>query len=102
MGLFRIRPAYLKANYPIEFMTALLTCEIGHSAVGKDEDSKLVNFINEATEMGIKVLPPDVQKSFSEFSIEEDAASPQPSLPAGEGAQRAGEGKSCILSVCSP
>ena len=94
-GLVSYQTAYLKANYPIEFMTALLTSEIGHSAVGKEEDSKLVNFINEATEMGIKVLPPDVQKSFSEFSIEEALPHPSP-LPAGEGAQRAGEAKSCI------
>ncbi len=69
-GLVSYQTAFLKANYPIEFMTSLLTSEIGHSAVGKEEDSKLVNFINEAVEMGISVLPPDVQKSFSEFSIE--------------------------------
>ncbi len=72
-GLVSYQTAYLKANYPIEFMTALLTSEIGHSAVGKEEDSKLVNFINEAEAMGIKVLPPDVQKSFSDFSIEDNA-----------------------------
>ncbi len=72
-GLISYQTAYLKANYPIEFMTALLTSEIGHSAVGKEEDSKLVNFISEAEAMGIKVLPPDVQKSFSDFSIEDNA-----------------------------
>jgi len=72
-GLVSYQTAYLKANYPIEFMTALLTSEIGHSAIGKEEDSKLVVFISEADAMGIKVLPPDVQKSFSDFSIEENA-----------------------------
>lgn len=72
-GLVSYQTAYLKANYPIEFMTSLLTSEIGHSAIGKEEESKLVGFINEAEAMGLKVLPPDVQKSFSEFSIENDA-----------------------------
>ncbi len=72
-GLVSYQTAFLKANYPLEFMTSLLTSEIGHSAVGKEEDSKLVNFINEAEAMGIKVLPPDVQKSFSDFSIEDNA-----------------------------
>ncbi len=71
-GLVSYQTAYLKANYPLEFMTALLTSEIGHSAIGKEEDSKLVVFISEAEAMGMKVLPPDVQKSFSEFTIEEN------------------------------
>jgi DNA polymerase-3 subunit alpha len=70
--------AYLKANYPCEYMTALLTSEIGHSAVGKEEGSKLVNFIVEAEEMGIKILPPDVQHSGSSFSME---IFPSPSSP---------------------
>ena len=72
-GLVSYQTAYLKANYPIEFQAALLTSEIGHSAIGKDEDSKLVVFINEAEAMGLKVLPPDVQKSFSAFAIEDNA-----------------------------
>ncbi len=71
-GLVSYQTAYLKTNYPVEFMTALLTSEIGHSAIGKEEDSKLVGFISEAEAMGIKVLPPDVQKSFSEFTIEDN------------------------------
>ena len=73
-GLVSYQTAYLKANYPLEFMTALLTSEIGHSAIGKEEDSKLVVFISETEAMGIKVLPPDVQKSFSGFSIEDNVA----------------------------
>ncbi len=69
-GLVSYQTAYLKANHPLEFMTALLTSEIGHSAIGREEESKLVGFIGEAEAMGIKVLPPDVEKSFSEFTIE--------------------------------
>src|SRR5262245_25097036 len=72
-GLVSYQTSYLKANHPLEFMTALLTSEIGHSAIGKEEESKLVGFINEAEAMGIKVLPPDVDHSISEFSIEDNA-----------------------------
>ena len=45
--------AYLKAHYPIDFMAALLTSETGNTA-------KVVKYINECREMGITVLPPDV------------------------------------------
>jgi DNA polymerase-3 subunit alpha len=69
-GLVAYQTAFLKANFPPEYMSALLTSEIGHSAVGKEEGSKLVNFISEAEEMGIKILPPDVQHSLSSFSLE--------------------------------
>ena len=80
-GLVAYQTAYLKANYPPEYMTALLTSEIGHSAVGKEEGSKLVNFISEAEEMGIKILPPDVQHSLSSFSLEVFPATPHPDVP---------------------
>src|SRR6202030_3677099 len=48
--------AYLKAHYPLEFMSALLTSETGNAA-------KVVKYINECREMGIRVLPPDVNSS---------------------------------------
>jgi len=73
-GLISYQTAFLKANYPIEYMTAIVTSEIGHSAVGKEEDSKLVIFLSETDSMGITVLTPDVQKSFSEFTIEDVSA----------------------------
>ena len=53
--------AYLKANYPIEFMSALLTSETGNTA-------KVVKYINECREMGIKILPPDVNESAFTFT----------------------------------
>ena len=90
-GLVSYQTAFLKANYPVEFMAASLTSEIGHSAIGKEEDSKIVVFLNETESMGIKVLPPDVQKSFSgKFTIEK-SSSPSASavpLPSGEGAAK--------------
>lgn len=81
-GLVSYQTAFLKANYPLEYMAALLTSEIGHSAIGKEEDSKLVVFLAETEAMGIRVLTPDVQRSFSDFSIED--TNPLSSREAGE------------------
>ena len=55
--------AYLKAHYPLEFMSALLTSETGNTA-------KVVKYINECREMGISVLPPDVNSSDLDFTPE--------------------------------
>ena len=54
--------AYLKAHYPAEFMAAILSSSIG------DTDS-VVKFINEARELGIEVLPPDVNESGYKFTV---------------------------------
>ena len=54
--------AWLKAHYPAEFMAALLSSAIG------DTDS-VVKFINEARELGIEVLPPDVNESGYKFTV---------------------------------
>jgi DNA polymerase III subunit alpha len=48
--------AYLKANYPVEFLCAMMTNDMGDTA-------KLAQFINEARVMGIEVLAPDVNES---------------------------------------
>ena len=53
--------AYLKAHYPVEFMSALLTSETGNT-------DKVVKYINECREMGIRVLPPDVNPSDLNFT----------------------------------
>ncbi len=53
--------AYLKAHYPVDFMAALLTSETGNTA-------KIVKYINECREMGITVLPPDVNHSDWSFT----------------------------------
>ncbi len=63
--------AYLKANYPLEFMCSLLTSEIGHNAMNTSVENKLVTYREEALNMGIKVLPVDVNKSFPYFAIED-------------------------------
>ena len=53
--------AYLKAHYPVEFMCALLTSETGNTA-------KVVKYINECRDMGIQVLPPDINSSDKDFT----------------------------------
>lgn len=56
--------AYLKAHYPVEYLSALL------SSVANDQD-KTQDYIEEALKHGIKVLPPDINKSYSEFTPDE-------------------------------
>ena len=63
-ALISYRTAYLKANFPIEFMTALLTSE-------KENTDKVVEYVNEATRMKMKILAPDVRKSFANFTVED-------------------------------
>jgi DNA polymerase-3 subunit alpha len=71
-GLVAYQTAYLKTNFPIEFMTAVLTSEIGHSSIGaEDKENKLVTYLEEGRRMGLKVLPPDVNKSLSKFDIQD-------------------------------
>ncbi len=72
-GIVAYQTAYLKANYPVEFMAAVLTSEIGHSSIGaEDKENKLVTYLEDAKRMGIKVLSPDVNKSGTRFTIEGD------------------------------
>ena len=55
--------AYLKAHYPVEFMAALLSCEM-------DNTDKVVRHIFECREHAIEVLPPDINASTSDFSVD--------------------------------
>ena len=78
--------AYLKAHYPLEFMTALLSSEIGRSAIGaEDKENKVATYLTEAKAMGLTALPPDVNRSRARFSVEREG----PGVPA-EGAIRFG------------
>ncbi|MBI4387202.1 MAG: DNA polymerase III subunit alpha [Elusimicrobia bacterium] len=72
-GLVAYQTAYLKANFPLEYMTALLTSEIGHNALVEDKENRLVTYLNEAKAMGMEILPPDVQHSEARFSIRDQA-----------------------------
>lgn len=64
-ALISYRTAYLKANYPVEFMTALLTSE-------KDNTDKVVEYVAEAAKMDIAILPPTVEKNFAKFTVEDE------------------------------
>src|SRR5437879_8372594 len=59
------RTAWLKTRYAPEFMSALLSSEIGNS-------DKVVQYINEARELGLEVLPPDVNESGLKFTVVAD------------------------------
>lgn len=70
-GLVAYQTAYVKAHYPVEFMTALLTSEsVGTS--GPIRDEKIARAINECGKMKIPVLRPDVNFSESGFKIEQN------------------------------
>ena len=57
--------AYLKANYPVEFMAALLTSEM-------DKTDKIVQHMDECRAMGLTVAPPDVNTSGARFAVSAD------------------------------
>jgi DNA polymerase-3 subunit alpha len=61
-GRVAYQTAYLKANYPAEYMTAVLTAE------AKDTE-KITEIIGECKRMNIPVLPPDVNESFGDFTV---------------------------------
>lgn len=62
-GMLTYRTAWLKANYPAEFMAAVLTSELGNS-------EKLSFYLKECREMGIRILPPDVNVCDAFFSVD--------------------------------
>lgn len=67
-GMVAYQTAYMKANFPVEYMAALLTAESG------DKD-KVSAAINECRRMEIKVLPPDIDESDIGFTIVPDKES---------------------------
>ena len=74
--------AYLKAHYKVEFMAALLSSDItGRNLKRKDS---LVEHIEDCQRMNIAVLPPDVNRSDAEFTVQEgrSASASRPSRAA--------------------
>jgi len=63
-ALIAYRTAYLKAHYPLEFMAALLTCEM----TSQDE---IVKYVNECRDNKIEILPPDINRSEIDFIVED-------------------------------
>ncbi len=62
-GIISYRTAYLKAHYPAEYFTALLTSVL-------DSAGKVREYIVDAARFGVKVLPPDINGSFETFSAD--------------------------------
>jgi len=74
-GLVSVQTAYLKTHYPAEYMSALMS-------VFKDDSAKVALYIAEARSLGIEVLPPSLNASGVDFTIED--------LPGGKTAIRFG------------
>ncbi len=61
-GLVAYQTAYMKANFPVEYMTAIMTSESG-------DIEKVAEIIHECEKMKIKVLPPNINESFGGFTV---------------------------------
>lgn len=67
-GMVAYYTSYMKANYPVEYMTALLSAE-------SNDSEKVSQAVHECRRMGINVLPPDVNESGLDFTIIKDDTS---------------------------
>ncbi len=65
-GIITYQTAYLKANYPVEYMAAIMSLNMTHT-------DKLYVFFQDAKRNGLTVLPPDINSSYAEFAIDEDS-----------------------------
>lgn len=72
-AMIAYQTAYLKANYPAEYMTALMSVESGSHAANRDE--KVAVAIDSTKKMGIRILPPDINLSTTDFTLEPDDTS---------------------------
>ncbi|MFN0117157.1 MAG: DNA polymerase III subunit alpha [Elusimicrobiota bacterium] len=80
-GLISYQTAFIKANFPVEYMAALCTSEIGRSSMAsKEEESKLVGYLSDCRDMKIEVLPPSIQLSGATFTVENKGNDPQPKI----------------------
>lgn len=61
-GIVAYWTAYIKAHYPVEYMAALMSVEAG-------DTDKVIDAINECEKLGIKVLPPDINESLTDFAV---------------------------------
>jgi DNA polymerase III alpha subunit len=66
-GLLAYQTAYLKTHFTIEFMCSLLSCK-------SNNEDQVIKYIFNCKELGIKVLPPDINKSDKSFSIDDTGA----------------------------
>ena len=72
-ALVAYQTAYLKANHPVEFLAALMTLDLGNT-------DKLNVFRQELDRLGIRLLPPDINRSEVNFAVEADAKTGKPAI----------------------
>ena len=72
-ALVAYQTAYLKANHPVEFLAASMTLDMGNT-------DKLNQFRQEADRLGIALLPPDINRSAVEFTVEPDPKTGDPAI----------------------
>jgi DNA polymerase-3 subunit alpha len=72
-ALLAYQTAYLKANYPVEFLAALMTLDLGNT-------DKLNVFRQELDRLGIRLLPPDINRSEVTFAVEADSKTGKPAI----------------------
>ncbi len=77
-GLVAYKTAYLKANYPAEYLSACMTAESG-------DIESCSEYINEAKRMGFTILPPDINESFSDFTVVVEDGAPTMNIRFGLG-----------------
>ena len=63
-GIIAVQTAYLKTHYTVEYMTALLSAS-------KNDNDKVAHYVSDSRDLGIEVLPPDVNSSDWDFAIED-------------------------------
>ncbi len=63
-GILCYQTAYLKANHPLAYMAALMSCTMGNF-------DKMAGYIEECRQMEIEVLPPDINRSDHDFTVED-------------------------------
>jgi DNA polymerase III subunit alpha len=64
-ALISYQTAYLKAHYPVEFMAALISSEVENA-------DKVLRYRNDCRDMDIPVVPPDINHSMAQFSVQEE------------------------------
>ncbi|PIE69302.1 MAG: DNA polymerase III subunit alpha [Deltaproteobacteria bacterium] len=64
-ALIAYQTAYLKTHYPAQFLAALLSCDV-------DNTDKVVKYIHECQVQGVEVHPPDINESYSDFTVIDD------------------------------
>ena len=78
-GVIAVQTGYLKYHYPVEYMTALLSA-------WKNDTSKVATYVADCHTLGINVLPPDINSSGYDFTIEDQPGEQQPAIRFGLGA----------------